>query len=313
LKPNMKFTAKVFPLFLFLFLLVLYPDCLLGQVLVELPDVQETNLERSSSELKKSNKALGNNGVTLGGQTGLLTFPVPSVMPKGTLKASYAHSVAKQDKNYSSGSYNMEKEESFYSLRYHIRPGVEFNWSYLDYERKSFPFNQALSGDRDLHAFGMMFSGTDEEQDFCLGFNFAPMSSKDMNFFEMKYIETGRNIFFTLKDRVSQKLDGYANISYAFTKEQKIDLGGGSTIEIEKEGVLYGGIGFEYRFSDLISCIAEAKVSDYKDFQYFDDDNLSYSFNAGLKFSLESISVYVSAYNLSSEKPHVLFGTQLAF
>ncbi|HMM61769.1 MAG TPA: hypothetical protein PKC25_16755, partial [Candidatus Rifleibacterium sp.] len=189
-------------------------------------------------------------GTTMSGNTGLITIPVPARKKEQTAGASIKFSNVTSDLGVNGTNVRIEKDEYIYGVRYNARPNLEISLSNLHYERSSNPGLVGIDTKKDHVAAGMKYTTNIDEKEFCMGFNFAPMSAKEMNMADIEQIESLRNVYFTMAESITSNFTGYMNLSSVFTNNQKIDFGNGVIQKVNRKDILLGGIGLEYKIAD---------------------------------------------------------------
>ncbi len=120
-----------------------------------------------------------------------------------------------------------------------------------------------------------------------------------------------RNAYLTISEKVGENLNGFINLTSAFTKKQKIDFGNGVTQEINRKDMLIGALGLEYSLAQTASVFCEYKVGNYRDI--FIKDSTRHRFHAGIRLGSGNIQAEVLGLNLSESRPTMVFGGTLAF
>ena len=285
-----------------------------GQVLEALPDGHEKPVDRSRKVVNEEvveHARVG--GTTMSGNTGLITIPVPARKKEQTAGASIKFSNVTSDLGVNGTNVRIEKDEYIYGVRYNARPNLEISLSNLHYERSSNPGLVGIDTKKDHVAAGMKYTTNIDEKEFCMGFNFAPMSAKEMNMADIEQIESLRNVYFTMAESITSNFTGYMNLSSVFTNNQKIDFGNGVIQKVNRKDILLGGIGLEYKIADSASVFGEAKFGNYRDFDYFKKDSVRHRINAGARVGSENAALELMGLNVTDGDPTFVIGGSLGF
>jgi hypothetical protein len=149
------------------------------------------------------------------------------------------------------------------------------------------------------------------EHDICLGFNFTPMSAEELNLADIEQIETLRNVYVTMSEKIGTNLNGYLGLSSAFTKKQQIDFGNGIVQKINRKDMLISSVGLEYNLSDAASIFGEAKFGNYRDI--FKEDSVRHRIHAGIRFGVKNLQLEMMALNVTEDNPTTVFGGSIGF
>ena len=294
--------------------ILLVPGFANAQVLEALPDSHERSMDRSNKVVKEEvveHARVG--GTTMSGNTGLVTIPVPARKKEHTAGASFKFNNTTGDLLVNGTNIRIEKDEYVYGVRYNARPNLEISLSNLHYERSSNPVLAGVDTDKDHVAAGMKYTTNIDEKEFCMGFNFAPMSAKEMNMADIEQIESLRNVYFTMAETITSNFTGYMNLSSVFTNNQKIDFGNGVIQKVNRKDILLGGIGLEYRIADSATVFGEAKFGNYRDFDYFKKDSVRHRIHAGARVGSENDALELMGLNVTDGDPTFVIGGSLGF
>lgn len=297
-----------------LVILTVSRDPAVGQVLEALPDSHERSTGRNSKVVKEEaveHARVG--GTTMSGNTGLVTIPIPARKKEHTAGASFKFNNTTGDLLVNGTNVRIEKDEYVYGVRYNARPNLEISLSNLHYERSSNPVLAGVDTDKDHVAAGMKYTTNIDEKEFCMGFNFAPMSAKEMNMADIEQIESLRNVYLTMAETISSNFTGYMNISSVFTNNQKIDFGNGVIQKVNRKDILLGGIGLEYKIADSATVFGEAKFGNYRDFDYFKKDSVRHRIHAGARVGSENAALELMGLNVTDGDPTFVIGGSLGF
>jgi len=289
---------------------LLLPGLVTGQVLEALPDDENTVKARHQVVSEESGSI---SGTTLSGNTGLITIPIPARKKEKTAGASFKFNNVKNDLMVNGAKIKVEKDEYIYGVRYNARPNLEISLNNLRYERTSDPAMAGLNSTRDHVSGGMKYTTNIDEKQFCMGFNFAPMSAKEMNMADIEQIESLRNVYFTMAESITSNFTGYMNLSSVFTNNQKIDFGNGVIQKVNRKDILLGGIGLEYKIADSASVFGEAKFGNYRDFDYFKKDSVRHRIHAGARVGSENAALELMGLNVTDGDPTFVIGGSLGF
>ena len=287
-----------------LFLILMLPTLLQGQVLEVVPDEVEAapKIER-----------VAHIGSCYTGSSGLVTIPTPDFQDT-KVAFTYKAGTWEQNINLANNKVELDKDEYLASLRLNLSPHVEFSVSQLKYERKTDPISPAtqnLNYKEDATSFGMKYSAHHGAKDICIGFTFAPMTAQELNLADIEQIENLRNAYLTVSESINEKTSGYLHLASVFTKKQEIDFGNGIIQKINRKDILIGGLGLEYSFADYVSFFGEYKVGNYRDI--FTKDSVRHRFHAGVRVGSKNIQAELTGMNLSEDNPTMVFGGTLAF
>lgn len=293
---------------------LLVPGFANAQILEALPDSHERSMDRSNKVVKEEvaeHARVG--GTTMSGNTGLVTIPIPARKKEHTAGASFKFNNTTGDLLVNGTNVRIEKDEYVYGVRYNARPNLEISLSNLHYERSSNPVLAGVDTDKDHVAAGMKYTTNIDEKEFCMGFNFAPMSAKEMNMADIEQIESLRNVYFTMAETITSNFTGYMNLSSVFTNNQKIDFGNGVIQKVNRKDILLGGIGLEYKIADSATVFGEAKFGNYRDFDYFKKDSVRHRIHAGARVGSENAALELMGLNVTDGDPTFVIGGSLGF
>lgn len=291
--------------------MALMMPCLAGaQVLEALPDSGEMAGPVSG---KAVIERAGGPGTTLSGSAGLITIPSPGYIKEHSVGVSLKTSTVKNDLGVGGKIYSVEKDEYLTGIRYNARPNLELSINNLRYERSSKPQLTGIDTDKNHLAAGMKYTAKQDENDFCIGFNFAPMSAKEMNLADIEQIENMRQVYFTMAEKISDNFTGFMNLASVFTNNQEIDLGNGVTQKINRKDIIMGGIGMEYRLAKGASIFGEAKFGNYRDFDYFKKDSVRHRIHAGARVGSENAQLELIGLNVTDGDPTFVIGGSVGF
>lgn len=290
---------------------MLFP-CIAGaQVLEALPDARGKAAGPVSGKVVMERAA--HLGATMSGAAGLITMPTPDYQKEGTIAASFKTSNSESDLYINNARVEVSKDEYIASLRYNARPNLEVSLNNLRYERSSTPALTGLDVERDHLAVGLKYTAKHDKNDFCVGFNFAPMSAKDLNLADIEQIENMRNVYFTMAENIADKFTGYFNVSSVFTKNQEIDFGNGVKQKINRKDILIGGLGLEYQVAEAATIFGEAKFGNYRDFDYFREDSVRHRIHAGARVGVENVQLELMGLNVTEDNPTFVLGGSIGF
>lgn len=293
---------------------LLIPGFANAQVLEALPDSHERSMDRNGKVVKEEVvKHARVSGTTMSGNTGLVTIPIPARKKEHTAGASFKFNNTTGDLLVNGTNIRIEKDEYVYGVRYNARPNLEISLSNLHYERSSNPVLAGVDTDKDHVAAGMKYTTNIDEKEFCMGFNFAPMSAKEMNMADIEQIESLRNVYFTMAETITSNFTGYMNLSSVFTNNQKIDFGNGVIQKVNRKDILLGGIGLEYKIADSATVFGEAKFGNYRDFDYFKKDSVRHRIHAGARVGSENAALELMGLNVTDGDPTFVIGGSLGF
>ncbi|MDD3148548.1 MAG: hypothetical protein PHD82_14740, partial [Candidatus Riflebacteria bacterium] len=281
-----------------------------GQVLEALPDSGEMAGPVSGRAVIER---AGGPGTTLSGSAGLITIPSPGYKKEHSVGVSFKTSTVKNDMAVGGQIYSVEKDEHLMGIRYNARPNLELSVNNLRYERTSKPLLTGVDTEKDHLAVGMKYTARQDETDFCIGFNFAPMSSKEMNLADIEQIENMRQVYVTMGEKISDNFSGFLNLSSVFTNNQEIDLGNGFTQKINRKDIVMGGVGLEYNLAKGASVFGEAKFGNYRDFDYFKKDSVRHRIHAGARVGTENAQLELIGLNVTDGDPTFVIGGSFGF
>lgn len=289
---------------------LLMPCFASGQVLESMPDSGRSAGPVAGGVVLERAAHLG---ATLSGSAGLITMPTPDYQNERSWGLSYKTSNAKNDLNINSTIVEVSKDENIVGVRYNARPNLEVSLNSLSYERSSTPALTGLDVNNDHLALGMKYTAKFDKNDFCMGFNFAPMSAKELNLADLEQIENMRNVYFTMSENITESFTGYFNLSSAFTKNQEIDFGNGVKQQINRKDIVIGGLGLEYQVAKGASVFGEAKFGNYRDFDYFRNDSVRHRIHAGARVGVENIQLELMGLNVTEDNPTFVLGGSVGF
>lgn len=287
-----------------------------GQVLEALPDegpslTSAQSIEDQNHTATVADTAASRIGGTFSGASGLITIPTSDFQDR-QMGFSYKKAYSKSSLNINNAKVNLEKDEFFASLRANINPNLEVSLSRLKYIRASNPSTIAGLNFRNEHyGLGMKYSIKYAENDVCVGFNFTPMSAEELNRADIEQIESLRNFYITMSEKISKDLNGYLNVTSAFTKNQQVDFGGGVVQKINRKDIIISSVGLEYNIAKTATVFTEAKFGNYRDL--FKSDAIRHRIHAGLRFGVQNFELELLGLNLSEDNPTAVFGGSIGF
>ena len=285
--------------------MALLMPCLAGAQMLEV--VPESN-NTAVTAAKPSQR-----GTTMTGSTGLLTIATPDFQDERQYGFSFKYSNSESNLNINNTKVDVEKDEYLVAIRYHAKPNLELSLSDLSYDRSSSPTLNGIDVKKDHFALGMKYSTNQDEKAICFGFNFSPMTAEDLNLADIEQIENLRNVYCTMAEEITPDLNGYLNLSYAFTKKQKIDFGNGVVKQVNRKDILVGAVGLEYKFTEYASVFSEAKFGNYRDFDYFRTDSVRHRIHAGARYNFENSQLEISALNITEDNPTIIIGGSIGY
>ena len=289
---------------------VLMPCLANGQVLEALPDSGETAGPVGGRIVVER---AGGPGTTLSGSAGLITIPTPGYKKEHSVGVGYKTSTTTGNMLVAGKSYRVEKDEYIAGIHYNLQDNLELSVNNLHYERSSEPALTGIDTKKDHPAFGMKYTATNDKNDFCVGFNFSPMSAKELNLADIEQIENMRQVYFTMAEKIRTNFTGYMNLSSVFTQNQEIDLGTGIKQKINRKDILLGGIGLEYKLGGNASVFGEAKFGNYRDFDYFKDNSVRHRIHAGARVGTENAQLELIGLNVTDGDPTFVIGGSVGF
>lgn len=289
---------------------VLMPCLANGQVLEALPDSGETAGPVGGRVVVER---AGGPGTTLSGSAGLITIPTPGYKKEHSVGVAYKTSTTTGNMLVAGKSYRVEKDEYIAGIHYNLQDNLELSVNNLHYERSSEPALTGIDTKKDHPAFGMKYTATNDKNDFCVGFNFSPMSAKELNLADIEQIENMRQVYFTMAEKIRTNFTGYMNLSSVFTQNQEIDLGTGIKQKINRKDILLGGIGLEYKLGGNASVFGEAKFGNYRDFDYFKDNSVRHRIHAGARVGTENAQLELIGLNVTDGDPTFVIGGSVGF
>lgn len=285
-------------------LLLFYP---LGhgysQILEALPDevpVRHNNL--SSSPIM--------SGHTFSGATGLVTIPTANFQ-QTTVGISWKRCFDQNRIRVLSRDIITEKEERYYSIRYNPLKELELTFNKHSFNRTTVPEITSMNFSNRFFGFGAKYSFEHGEQDVAFGFTFTPMSASEMNSIDLQQLEAMRNLYLTFSEEVAKNLVGHLNVTHSFTRRQKVELSDGSSETIPRNNILHLCAGIEYHCVGLGNIFGEVRFGNYRDF--FENDSVRYTFNAGLRLGTDNLNGEILGLNLSGRYPTLVFGANMAY
>ncbi len=304
----MKSKLKLIALSIILFSAALNP--LSGQVLESMPDSGEmagpvsgrTVLERPAGP-----------GTTLSGSAGLITIQTPDYKKEQSVGVAFKTSNTTSNFLVNNVPVRIEKDEYIFGARYNLKPNLEVSLNNLRYERSSNPAVKGIDTKKDHLAVGMKYTTRLEQTDFCIGFNFAPMSAQELNQADIEQIENMRQVYIAMAEEISENFHGYLNLSSVFTKNQEIDFGNGYIQKVNRKDILLGGVGLEYRIARGASVFGEAKFGNYRDFDYFKNDSVRHRIHAGARVGIENAQLELIGLNVTDGDPTFVVGGSFGF
>lgn len=252
-------------------------------------------------------------GSSISGTSGLVTIPTPDYNEITNFGISYKGSSRDFDMKVNGEKVSNTTKEGIVSARYNPSPEFEISVTNMHYKRTNDKNIDALEHKDNVTAGGLKYTNAEGGNNFCVGFNFAPMSAEDMNNLDIEQLEAMRNVYFTFSEQVDQRLSGYFNIGMAFTKDQKIETGIGDPIEIDRKNIVYGGIGVEYEVAKNFQLFGEFKVANYRDFEAYQEKPEKHRAHVGARFGSENFQLEVVGKNITGDNPYVQFGGAVGF
>ncbi|HNX78051.1 MAG TPA: hypothetical protein PKM56_20415, partial [Candidatus Rifleibacterium sp.] len=162
-------------------------------------------------------------------------------------------------------------------------------------------------------ALGMKYTARQNETDFCVGFNFAPMSAKELNLADIEQIENLRQVYLTMSEKIRPNFTGFLNLATVFTKNQEIDFGNGMVQKFNRKDIILGGLGLEYKIAGSASVFGEAKFGNYRDFDYFKNDSVRHRIHAGARVGSENAQLELIGLNVTDADPTFVIGGSVGF
>ncbi len=292
-------TEKNNKLVLFFLSLCLFPALVSAQI-----------LEVENEKLKEKAYRIPHVGLTLSGTSGLITIPTADFQEDRTAILSYKYGLTKQEAMFNNTKYDIEKNEHFGAVAINIERNLEFSVNYLKYKRSSEPALAGLNYWEDATAFGLKYSTHNGPQDFCFGVNYAPMTAEEMNKADLWQLEHLRSVYMTVTEDVNDSIRGYIHLKTTSTDDQKLDLGNGQQIKIDRKDFLTSGLGLEYTTSPNFALILEGQFFNYRDI--FKDDSTRFSLNGGMRFGSQNLSIEVAGLSLNKD-PRGTVGAAIGF
>ena len=287
-----------------------------AQVLEAIPEDDDINFARHQDVYSnESNDALPEYhlGSTMSGTSGLITIPTPDYNEKTQVIISGKGSKSDYKMNNNGQKIKHTKDESIVALRYNPKPEFELSATNLHYKRTNDANIKNLESDDNVTSFGMKYTAGNEGKNYCFGFNFAPMSSEDMNNLDIEQLEHMRNIYFSFSEEITDRLSGYVNIGTSFTKKQTIWLNNADSIEIDKKNIVYGGFGLEYQVASSMALFGEFKVANYRDFEAYQNNPDRHRAHVGVRFGNDNIQVECVGMNITGDDPNLVIGGAIGF
>ena len=287
-----------------------------AQVLEAIPEDDDFSFADHRDEYRhETNDALPefHLGTTMSGTSGLITIPTPDFNEKTSLSFFGKGSSSDYDMRVNGQKVTNTKDETVVGLRYNPKPEFEVSATNMHYKRRNNANIKAIENDDNVTSFGMKYTAGNDGKNYCFGFNFAPMSTEDMNNLDIEQLEAMRNIYCTISEEINDKLSGYVNIGTSFTKKQRIWLNNVDSIEIDKKNIVYGGIGVEYNIASSISLFGEFKVANYRDFEAYQDNPDRHRAHVGIRFGSENFQLECVGMNITGDDPNVVFGGAIGF
>ncbi len=302
-------------IFLILGLALSLPGSSFGQVLEALPDeglpVFSTHVEKEKEQAQEVEDGERTHlGGTFSGSAGLITIATPDFQERSA-GFSYKKAYSKSNINMNNSKVNLEKDEFFASLRANIKPNLEVSVNRLKYIRASSPNVKGLNFEREHYGLGLKYSAKMSEHKFCMGFNFTPMTAEELNLADIEQIENLRNMYITMSEKISDNLDGYLNVTSAFTKNQKIDFGNGIVQTLNRKDIVISSVGLEYHLAKTATVFGEAKFGNYRDI--FKNDSVRHRIHAGIRFGVQNFQLELVGLNLSEDNPTTVIGGSVGF
>ncbi len=295
---------------------LLFPLMADAQVLEAIPDNDDFSFaEHNDSYPHESNDALPEYhlGSTMSGTSGLITIPTPDYNEKTKFIISGKGSSCDYNMNLNGQKVKNTKDESIVNLRYNPKPEFEVSATNLSYKRTNDANIKNIESDDNVTSFGMKYTAGNDGKNYCFGFNFAPMSSEDMNNLDIEQLEHMRNIYFSFSEEINDRFSGYINVGTSFTKKQTIWVNNTDSIEIDKKNIVYGGIGLEYRIASSMEIFGEFKVANYRDFEAYQDNPDRHRAHVGVRFGNDNFQLECVGMNITGDDPNVVFGGAIGF
>lgn len=287
-----------------------------AQVLEAIPDSDDFSFTNHSDTYPhESNDALPEYhlGTTMGGTSGLITIPTPDYNEKTSFSISGKGSSLDYKMRVNGQKVTNTKDESVIGLRYYPKPEFELSATNLHYKRTNDRNIKGLESEDNVTSFGMKYTAGNDGKNYCFGFNFAPMSSEDMNNLDIEQLENMRNIYFSFSEEINDRVSGYVNIGTSFTKKQTLWVNNQDSIEIDKKNIVYGGIGVEYRIASSMSLFGEFKVANYRDFEAYQDNPDRHRAHVGVRFGNDNFLLECVGMNITGDDPNLVFGGAIGF
>ncbi len=287
-----------------------------AQVLEAIPDNEDFSFAEHSDEYKsETNDALleYHLGTTMGGTSGLITIPTPDCNDKTKFAIFGKGSSIDYDMKVNGQKVTNTKDETILGLRFNPKPEFEISATNLHYKRSNNANINSLESEDNVTSFGMKYTAGNDGKNYCFGFNFAPMSSEDMNNLDIEQLENMRNIYFSFSEEINDKFSGYLNIGTSFTKKQTLWINQQNSIEIDKKNIVYGGIGLEYNIASSVSIFGEFKVANYRDIEAYQDNPDRHRAHIGARFGNDNFQLECIGMNITGDDPNVVFGGTIGF
>lgn len=266
--------------------------------------------ENRMDEFDNTNRQFPHLGSTFSGTSGLATIPTPDYQ-ENKVGAGYKRTYIKSSMTVNNAKVEAEKDEFIANIRFNVKPEWEISVNRHKYVRASSPKITGLNFKNEHFGLGMKYSFPVDEKDVCLGFNFTPMTAEELNQADIEQIESLRNIYVSMSESITRNLTGFANLTTAFTKKQKIDFGNGVTRQLDRKEMLIASIGLEYKLDNRFSVFGESKFGNYRDI--FKEDSVRYRLNGGLRFGVKNAQLEFIALNLTESRPTISFGGSVGF
>lgn len=286
------------------------PDSELLSYEEEVLDGCEPEHPRFYEECKNTIPGIWAIGSTMGGSSGLAVMPTPDFSEKG-VKLGFKRGITKSEIKSAGTLIKHEKDEKIANIRAKATDKLEVSLNNITYERSFEPAAAASRVKEEIYALGMKYSERlDDGTEYCVGFNYAPMSADEINVSDVEQIENMRSVYITFSDMISNKLAAYGEAACAVTKDQKLNLG--SMIrKIERSELITGAVGLDWRFGEHADFFSEIRISNYRDL--YREDKERYRLHAGFRFGFEGVSAEVIGLNLTEDDPILMVGGSIGF
>jgi len=246
-------------------------------------------------------------GTTLAGSSGLLTVPVPDRSVSGRSFA-VKFNRAEGKVTYNNQPVSLSKNEGIISVRNKFDAELEGSLVLLAYDRKSLP---QLTGSVEHYGVGCKVTTEGEDEDFCYGFNYAPMDTRESMLADIEQIESLRNVYATFAEKFNDRITGYLNLSAAFAGRQRIEFSDGSRRDVKRNDIYTGTFAATCRFRERIHLIGEFKVGHYRNMLVTEETR--YRLHAAVRFAGDRFNYELAGYNLNDADPVIGVGGNMKF